>query len=185
MTRQDAKNAKEKLLEPNAVLDDTARRVIGAAIEVHRHLGPGFAEALYEESLAIEFSLRGIAFLRQPEVEVGYKGQRVGLGRPDFVVCESLVVEIKAVSTLAPVHQAQVISYLKAMDSQLGLLLNFREGSMRKGIRRVVWSGGHSYSQQETNNVNEAHEAGDRLVVSRSDSAIPLEVVKEDLNAIA
>ena len=82
--RQDAKVAKST--EPNSRLDDFARRVIGAAIEVHRHLGPGFAELVYEEALAVEFQLRVIPFERQPPLRVTYKGHRVGDGRPDFVV---------------------------------------------------------------------------------------------------
>ena len=160
--------------------------MIGAAIEVHRHLGPGFGENVYEEALVVEFGLRCIAFVRQPSVAVEYKGVEVGHGRPDFVVGEGLVVEIKTVSALAGVHHAQAISYLKALGVQLGLLLNFREASMRKGIKRVVWS--HlpsSYRKQKADDVDEANEAGSRFVVSRRDSAIPFEIVKEDLDEIA
>lgn len=184
--RQESKDAKGSLLEPDVAVDDAARRVIGAAIEVHRHLGPGFAESVYEESLAIELRLRGICFSRQPEVRVLYKGNDVGFGRPDFIVSERLVVEIKAVGSLLPVHQSQVISYLKAMNHHLGLLLNFGAAVMRTGVKRVVWNGYRgSYRQEQTHNVNEAHEARQRLVVSRCDSSVPLEIVKEDFDAIA
>ena len=100
--RQDAKIAKEKPKEPSSRLDDFARRVIGAAIEVHRHLGPGFSEVIYEEALAVEFHLRQIPFERQPSVKVTYKGHLVGNGRPDFIVGRSLVVEVKAVTQLLP-----------------------------------------------------------------------------------
>ena len=124
--RQEAKGAKS-CKEPSERLDDVARRVIGAAIEVHRHLGPGFSEGVYEEALAIEFELRGVPFVRQPTVEVVYKGHSVGHGRPDFIVGGHLVVEIKAIPALGPAHQAQVISYLRALRSELGLLLNFKE----------------------------------------------------------
>ena len=128
--RQGAK-APRPLFEPTAALDDLSFRVIGAAIEVHRHLGPGFSEAVYEEALAIEFQLREIPFSRQCALPVRYEGREVGEGRADFVVGRALVVEIKAVQGLSDVHAAQVISYLKAGDFRLGLLLNFREAAMR------------------------------------------------------
>ena len=94
--RQETKAAKGYVLEPEEEVDDLARRVIGA--EVHRHLGPGFPESVYEEALAVEFSLRRIPFVRQPAVEVTYKGVDVGQGRPDFIVGDRLIVEIKAVT---------------------------------------------------------------------------------------
>ena len=139
MNRQEPKDAKDLFIEPPAHLDAIARRVIGAAIEVHRHLGPGFLEAVYEEALAVELTLREIPFRRQRPLSVGYKGHDVGEGRPDFIVEDQLVVEVKAVASLAPIHKAQVISYLKAADQQLGLLLNFKTYVLKDGgIRRVV-----------------------------------------------
>lgn len=184
--RQEAKNAKKRLREPSEGVDDFARRVIGAAIEVHRHLGPGFSEQVYEEALALELDLRGVPYERQPAIEIRYKGRVVGSGRPDFVVGGVLVVELKAVSVLSPAHDAQLISYLKAVPSQLGLLLNFKETTLRRGIKRVVWThDSSSQRQQETGHVNEAHVAYESLVVARRDSAIPLQVVKEDFDAIA
>ena len=184
--RQDAKDAKKSLREPGERLDSLARQVIGAAIEVHRHLGPGFSERVYEEALAMEFESRGIPFERQPAVRVHYKGCVVGEGRPDFVVGGSLVVEIKAVVAVAPVHHAQVISYLKALGSGLGLLLNFREAVMRRSINRVVWGQREtSYRQQKTREMNKAHEARQRFVISCGNSSKPFEVVKEDLDAVA
>lgn len=184
--RQEAKNAKKRLREPSERVDDFARRVIGAAIEVHRHLGPGFSEQVYEEALALEFALGGVPYERQPAIEIRYKGRLVGWGRPDFVVGGVLVVELKAVSVLSPAHDAQLISYLKAVPSQLGLLLNFKETTLRRGIKRVVWThDSSSQRQQETGHVNEAHVAYESLVVARRDSAIPLQVVKEDFDAIA
>lgn len=140
MDRQEAKIAKGRCEEPGERFDALARRVIGAAIEVHRHLGPGFSESVYEQALAVEFKLREIPFAQQPEIQVCYKGQIVGHGRPDFIADNLLVVEIKAVAALTPIHQAQVISYLKALESHLGLLLNFKEVTMRQGIKRVVRS---------------------------------------------
>lgn len=93
------------MYEPDEALDALARTVIGAAIEVHRELGPGFLEAVYEEELALELGLRSIPFARQPIVEVCYKGARVGEGRLDFLVDGRLVVEIKTVHTIHPVHR--------------------------------------------------------------------------------
>lgn len=184
--RQDAKVAKGRC-EPSELLDELAHEVIGAAIEVHRHLGPGFSELVYEEALALEFRLRGVPFVRQPAVRVRYKGQTVGIGRPDFLVGKCLVVEIKAVAQLVAVHQAQVISYLKALDSQLGLLLNFRQANMRSGIKRVVWSGPlvPSAREQQTHEVYEPHEADHGLVEAGGNTSVALEAVEEELDAIA
>jgi len=139
--RQEKENAKGELnacYEPDSTLDDLAYRVIGSAIEVHKHLGPGFLENVYEEALAVEFKLRGVPFQRQVAVTASYKGVEVGEGKIDFVVGNSLVVEIKAVSRILPVHTAQVISYLKAFGSPLGLLLNFKEFRLQSGIKRLV-----------------------------------------------
>lgn len=159
--------------------------MIGAAIEVHRHLGPGFFEAVYEESLAIEFGLRGIPFERQQALRVVYKGSFVGEGRVDFVVGGSLIVEIKAVKQLTEVHTAQVMSYLKAAHVGLGLLLNFKEPVMRRGVKRVVWSRATSHAQHRTDYVQKGQETHTGLVVPSRNTAIALEPVKEDLDAIA
>ena len=137
MNRQDAKAGK---VEPNQRVDRLAREVIGAAIEVHRHLGPGFLESVYEEALVIELTLRGIPFERQRPVPVSYKERNVGEGRVDLLVVQELLVELKAVEALAPIHKAQVISYLKAMGIHLGLLINFNVPVLRAGIQRVVHS---------------------------------------------
>jgi len=137
MNRQDAKDAK---IEPHITLDRLARTVIGAAIEVHRHLGPGYLENLYEEALSIELGLRRIPFERQKAVAVNYKGHGIGEGRVDLMVGDELLVELKAVEALAPIHKAQVISYLKATECHLGLLINFNVPVLRGGIQRVVLS---------------------------------------------
>jgi GxxExxY protein len=112
--------------------------VIGAAIEVHRLLGPGYLESVYQEALCIELSLRGIRFARQVPVGVTYKGKIAGEARLDLLVDERLVVELKAVETLAPIHVAQVISYLKATKLTLGLLITFNVTVLRRGIKRVI-----------------------------------------------
>jgi GxxExxY protein len=126
--------------EPDEELDRVARKVIGAAIEVHRALGPGFAEGVYEQALAIELGLRGVAFDRQVPVHVEYKGHEVGEGRIDVLAERCLVVELKAVEVLLPQHVAQVVSYLRATRQRLGLLITFNTRRLREGIRRVVVS---------------------------------------------
>jgi GxxExxY protein len=114
--------------------------VIEAAIEVHRHLGPGFLEGVYEEALAIEFRLRGLPFERQRLISVGYKENAVGEGKLDFLVDERLTVELKAVEVLSAIHKAQVISYLRATRLHLGLLINFNVPILKNGLQRVILS---------------------------------------------
>jgi len=139
LNRQDAKFAKgSSVVEPAAEIDHLAYSVIGAAIEVHSLLGPGYLESVYEEALAVELNLRGIAFERQVSVAVNYKGQDVGAARLDILVHRQLVVELKAVDALAPIHKAQVISYLKALNLPLGLLINFNVPLLKSGIKRIV-----------------------------------------------
>lgn len=127
-------------VEPTKALDDLANTVIGAAIEVHRHLGPGYLESVYEEALGIELSERGIEFRRQYPISVLYKGRAVGEGKLDLLVGKQLVVELKAVETLLPVHKAQIISCLRAGKLNLGLLIDFNVSVLRDGIQRVVYS---------------------------------------------
>jgi GxxExxY protein len=126
--------------EPSKELDEIAHAVIGAALEVHRLLGPGFVETIYEQALCIELELRVIPFVRQPVVTVDYKGKVAGEGRLDLLVGDALVVELKAVDSLNSVHYAQMMSYLKATGHQLGLLINFNVAVLKAGIRRVVLS---------------------------------------------
>jgi len=126
--------------EPDKEIDDLANAVIGAAIEVHRVLGPGYLESVYEEALAIEFELRGISFERQKPIRVDYKGRGVGEGRLDLLVGGRLIVELKAVDAFAPIHTAQVMSYLKTMNLPLGLLINFNVPLLKHGIKRVILS---------------------------------------------
>lgn len=136
---KNTENAKEQeLIEPGPIEDRLAYSVIGAAIEVHKELGPGFLETVYEEALAFELTLRGIQFERQRPVKLHYKGHEVGSGRIDLLVEGRLVVELKTVDAILPVHTGQVIRYLKALDLNLGLLLNFEAVRIQSGIRRVV-----------------------------------------------
>lgn len=101
------------------------QRIIGAAISVHRDLGPGFLEAIYEEALAVEFALSGIVFVRQKPVNLYYKDHQIGEHRLDFLVEDLVVVELKAIRALEDIHFAIGRSYLKATGLQDGLLLNF------------------------------------------------------------
>jgi len=126
--------------EPDTATDELAHVVIGAAIEVHRYLGPGYLEAVYEEALCVEMRLRGIPFERQKPIKVEYKGEYVGEGRLDLLVGDRLVVELKAVKAVAPIEQAKVMSYLKATGRQLALLINFHVTVLKDGIQRIVRS---------------------------------------------
>src|SRR5437868_6133088 len=125
--------------EPDEDVDAWARALLGAAIEVHSLLGPGLLEALYEEALCVEMKIRHIPFARQVPVPMLYKGQKIGTGRLDVLVADSLIVELKTVEVLAPVHMAQVLSYLRATGHHLGLLINFNVAALKQGgIKRVV-----------------------------------------------
>jgi len=126
--------------EPDSSLDQLAHAVIGAAIDVHREIGPGFLESVYQNALCYELGLRSIAYEAQVLAPVTYKGYAVGEGRIDILVEKRLIVELKAVEAYEAIHQAQVISYLKAMRLPLGLLINFNLPILKDGIRRVVLS---------------------------------------------
>jgi len=129
-----------KRVEPSKEADELARRVIGAAIEVHRALGPGYIESVYEEAICIEIDDLRIPFERQVKIAVEYKGRKVGEGRLDLLVAKILPVELKAVESFAAIHQAQLISYLKMTHLQLGLLINFNVPILKNGIKRVIFT---------------------------------------------
>ena len=113
--------------------------IIGAAIEVHRTLGPGLLESAYEECLARELKLRRIPFERQKPIPLVYKDVKLDCGyRIDLLVDSRVVVELKAVEALAPVHDAVVLTYLRLSDCRIGLLINFNIAVLRDGIRRLV-----------------------------------------------
>ena len=120
-------------------INDISSAIIGAAIEVHRTLGPGLLESAYEQCLAHELSLRQIPFEQQKPLPLDYKGIRLDCSyRLDFLVADSVVVEIKAIEALLPIHQAQLLSYLKLRGWKLGLVINFHAPLLREGIKRVV-----------------------------------------------
>ena len=119
--------------------NDLSKLVIGAAIDVHRELGPGLLESTYEDCLAYELKLRAIPFERQKPVDITYKDLRINNGfKVDLFVSELVVVELKSVERLAEVHDAQVLTYLRFTNTKLGLLLNFNVRFMRQGVRRLV-----------------------------------------------
>ena len=119
----------------NALTD----RIIGAAIEVHRHLGPGLLESAYEECLCHELSILGIPFRRQVPLAVGYKGLNLECAyKLDLLVDETVIVEIKAVEDFSPIHHSQLLTYLKLSDKRVGLLINFHVPVLKNGLKRIV-----------------------------------------------
>lgn len=119
--------------------DQLSRIILGAAIEVHRQLGPGLLESAYEECLAWELTYRNIPFERQKGIPIKYKSVRLDCGfRADFIVSSLVVLELKVVESLLPVHSAQVLTYLKLTGCKLGMLLNFNAPRMNQRIKRLV-----------------------------------------------
>jgi GxxExxY protein len=115
------------------------RRVIGCAIEVHSALGPGLLESMYQRCLAHEFSLQGLRFRQQVALPIAYKGLAVGIGyRVDFIVEEDLVLELKTVERLLPVHDAQVLTYLRILGLRQGFLINFNMRKVTDGVRSLL-----------------------------------------------
>jgi GxxExxY protein len=119
-------------------LEDITGRIIGAAIEVHKELGPGFLESVYESALIVELRHQGIPFVRQMSIPIVYRGVEVGLHRLDLLVDDQIVVELKAIRDLLPEHFAVVRSYLRAAGREHGLLLNFSKPTLE--IKRVIAS---------------------------------------------
>lgn len=119
--------------------DNITRRIIGAAIEVHRALGPGLLESAYEACLAYELTQRGLRVEQQKAMPVVYRDVCLDCGyRIDLLVEDRVIVEVKAVSELLPIHSAQVLSYLKLSGCPVGLLINFHEQVLKDGIKRIV-----------------------------------------------
>src|SRR5262249_35758288 len=120
-------------------LNEITRAIIGAAIEVHRQLGRGLLESSYRECLCCELLLRGIPFEREKPLPLEYKGIHLGCGyRVDLLVRGSVVVEIKSIESLAPIHEAQLLTYLRIGGWRLGLLINFNVAVLKTGIRRRI-----------------------------------------------
>jgi GxxExxY protein len=118
---------------------ELTERVIGLAIDVHRSLGPGLLESAYEECLSFELDQAGLSYRRQVPLPVIYKDVRLDCGyRMDLVVENKLIIEIKATERLMPIHEAQMITYLRLSGLHVGLLVNFNDLTLRNGLRRVV-----------------------------------------------
>lgn len=115
-----------------------ASNIIGAAIEVHRALGPGFLERIYQEALCLELHARGLPFERECAVVVHYRGTAIPGQRIDLVVAQCVLVELKATGRVDPAHEAKVISYLRTTRLRLGLILNFNCRTMKEGVKRIV-----------------------------------------------
>jgi GxxExxY protein len=118
--------------------EELARQLIGAAIEVHRTLGPGFLESIYRRALRHELSILAIPFEYEKKILVPYKEIKIPGQRLDIVVAGRIILEVKTVEIFAPIHQAQLISYLKATGLRLGFLINFNTQVLKNGIKRVV-----------------------------------------------
>lgn len=120
----------------NSELNAITERVIGCALEVHRTIGPGFLESVYESALVIEFERNGLGYERQKSLELEYRGQIIGEYRLDLLVDNRVVVELKSVERHNPLYEAQLLSYMKLGGYPLGLLLNFNTKLLKHGIRR-------------------------------------------------
>lgn len=126
------------LVDHHAADRERTGRILGAAIAVHRELGPGLLEHAYAACFAHELAARGLAFTQQQLLPIEYQGQRIeGAFRPDFVVDAAVVVELKAVERLLPVHEAQLLTYLRLSRLGVGLLINFHAPLLKHGIRRL------------------------------------------------
>jgi GxxExxY protein len=120
-------------------LNTLTQSIIAGAMRIHQELGPGLLESAYEACLAFELTDRGLAFERQKPLPVIYRGVQVECGyRLDLLVEQAVVVELKAVDRLEPIHQAQLLSYLRLTGCRVGLLINFHVYALRQGIRRLV-----------------------------------------------
>jgi GxxExxY protein len=117
-------------------LSGLTSRIIGAAIEVHKALGPGLLESIYEEAMCIELEERGIPFTRQFRIPAYYKGRPLGTYVVDLLVDDRVIVEIKCVSQMSPVFEAQLLTYMRLTDKRLGLLINFNSRLLKDGIMR-------------------------------------------------
>lgn len=128
----------DEIDEPNPELNRITNQIIAAAIAVHRELGPGFLESVYERAMCIELARRGVQFIQQYVFSVAYQNEVVGEGRVDLLVENSFVVELKAVEKITPIHRAVAISYLKATGKKLCIILNFHERVLKDGIVQIA-----------------------------------------------
>ena len=127
---------KGRIIESKSVkYEDLTRQIIGCAMEVHKYLGNGFQELIYQRALAIEMNYQGVLFEREKEMSIYYRGENIGTRRVDFFIDNKIMVELKAISNLEDVHLAQALNYLEAYNMEIGLLINF--GSKSLQFKRV------------------------------------------------
>ncbi len=123
------------------IMDDVnsiTEQIIGCSIEVHKQLGPGLLESIYEEALCCEFELQKLSYQRQFCIPIIYKGKKLSDFRLDLIVEDKIIVELKAVNKIEPVFEAQLLSYLKMADKKIGLLINFNVPVLKNGIKRFI-----------------------------------------------
>ncbi len=119
-------------------LNEITEKIIGCAIEVHRNLGPGLLESIYEKAICYELSENNLSFKQQVEIPILYKGLSLGNYRLDLLIEDSIIVELKAVDRIEAVFEAQLLIYLKITNKQLGLLINFNQPLLKNGIKRII-----------------------------------------------
>lgn len=119
-------------------LNEITKKIIGCCIEVHKHLGPGLLESIYESALCVEFDLNNIIYQKQLTIPVEYKNHNIGETRLDLLVEEEIIVELKATDNLSQIYNAQLLSYLKMANKKLGLLINFNSAPLKDGIKRII-----------------------------------------------
>ena len=119
-------------------LREVTEQIIACAMEVHSTLGPGLLESVYEEALAYELTLRGINYEKQKEINLIFKGKEIGKHRIDFLVENEVVLELKAVESMHKIFEAQILTYLRATNKRVGLLINFNVERLKDGIKRLI-----------------------------------------------
>ncbi len=126
-------------MDSEYIYSDITDKIIGSAIEVHKTLGPGLLESIYESALCIELNERGLAYQQQYPIDVSYKGKDVGTFKVDLIVEELIVVELKSTAKHDPIFEAQILSYMKLGNYNVGLLINFNNIKLIDGIKRFVF----------------------------------------------
>lgn len=126
------------MLQGERATNELTEQIIACALEVHRELGPGLLESVYERALCLEFGAAGLAFKCQVGIPLYYKGELLSEHRPDLIVADRVIVEVKSVERLNPVHMAQLLTYLRVCRIHVGLMMNFNSAFLRHGIRRVM-----------------------------------------------
>ena len=128
----------ERFITDIKELNKITEKIIGCAIEVHRNLGPGLLESIYESALCVEFDNNDVEYQRQILIPVRYKGNIIGEHKLDLLVENEIIVELKAIDKMAPIFEAQLLSYLKMAKKKLGLLINFNSIQLKEGLKRII-----------------------------------------------